>query len=111
MTQHTINNQLLENTQNLNDLWVHGFEKLKPCIYDYFQNVEEWPLQDIENETIQIEVFEFAYLNNDHRVVIRASPNYYGQAAFSDICIEMDESENYYLTDNGLIYGKVCNSL
>ncbi|CAB4444478.1 unnamed protein product [Rhizophagus irregularis] len=64
---------------------------------------------DIENEAIQIEVFEFAYLDNDHKVVIRASPNYYGQAVFLDVCIEMDESElNDYSTDNdGLCYAKV----
>jgi len=111
MTQHTINQIInqLKNTQDLNNLWIQGFEKLKTCIYDYFQDVEEWTLQDIENETIQIEVFEFAYLDNDNRIIIRASPNYYGQAAFSDVCIEMDESEqDDYLTDNGLYYAKVC---
>ncbi|CAB4480045.1 unnamed protein product [Rhizophagus irregularis] len=110
MTQHTINQIIdqLKNTQDLNDLWIHGFEKLKSCIYDYFQDVEEWTLQEIENETIQIEVFEFAYLDNDYKVVIRASPNYYGQTAFSDICVEMDESEqNDYLSDNGLCYAKI----
>ncbi|RGB22249.1 hypothetical protein C1646_776410 [Rhizophagus diaphanus] len=110
LTQHTINQVVdqLKNTQDLNNLWIHGFENLKSCIYDYFQDVEEWTLQEIENETIQIEVFEFAYLDNNHKVVIHASPNYYGQAVFSDVCVEMDESElNDYSTDNGLCYAKV----
>ena len=111
MTQHTINQVIdqLKNTQdNSNDLWICGFEKLKICIYDYFQDVEKWSLQDIENEIIQIEVFEFAYLDNDHKVVIRTSPNYYGQAVFSDVCVKMDESEqDDYSTDNGLCYAKV----
>ncbi|RGB28738.1 hypothetical protein C1646_767459 [Rhizophagus diaphanus] len=98
----------LKNTQDLIDLWIHGFEKLKSCIYDYFQDVEEWTLQEIENETIQIEVFEFAYLDNDYKIIIRASPNYYGQTAFSNICVEMDESkQNDYLSDNGLCYAKI----
>lgn len=108
MTQHTIDQIInqLKNTQNLNNLWMCGFEKLKSCIYDYFQDIEEWSLQDIENETIKINVFEFAYLDNN--VVIRATPNYYGQASFSDVCVEMDESEqDDYLTDNGLCYAKV----
>jgi len=54
-------------------------------------------------------LFEFAYLDNDnYRIIIRATPNYYGQAAFSDVCVEMDESEyDDYLTDNGLCYAKV----
>jgi len=73
MTQHTINQIInqLKNTQKLNNnLWIRGFENLKSCIYDYFQDIEEWPLQDIENETIQIDVFEFAYLDNNHKIVI-----------------------------------------
>ncbi|CAG8724115.1 31763_t:CDS:1, partial [Racocetra persica] len=62
---------------------------------------------DIKNKTISIKVFDFAYLDNDDRVIIHASPNYYNQAAFSDICIEMDELEQEnYLMDNGLCYAK-----
>ncbi|CAB5391216.1 unnamed protein product [Rhizophagus irregularis] len=125
--KHHINKQM--------QLILRGFEKLKSCIYDYFQNIEEWSIQDIENETIKINVSEFAYLDNsqDHIIItgrkvknqasishrlmpdfslfdlcIRATPNYYGQACFSDICVEMDESEqDDYLTDNGLCYAKV----
>ncbi|RGB27854.1 hypothetical protein C1646_768527 [Rhizophagus diaphanus] len=76
----------IRNNQNLNNLlWLRDFEKLKSCIYDYFQDIEKWSIQDIENETIKINV------------------NY-----FSDVCIEMDESEqNDYLTDNDLCYAKV----
>ena len=114
ITQYTINQVLdqLKNTQDSslnNNLWILGFEKLKLCIYDYFQDVETWSKQDIENDEIQIEVFEFAYLDNeDHKIIIRASPNYYGQAVFSDVCVEMDESEqDDYSTDNGLCYVKV----
>lgn len=110
MTQHTIDQIIdqLKNTQDLNNLWVRGFEKLKSCIYDYLQDIEKWSLRDIENETVWIEVFEYAYLDNNRRIVVRASPNYYGKAAFSDVCIEMDESEqDDYLTDNGLCYAKV----
>jgi hypothetical protein len=110
MTQHTINQIIdqLKNTQDLNNLWMCGFEKLKFCIYDYLQDIEEWSLQDVEHETVWIEVFESAYLDNDHKIIIRATPNYYGQAAFSDVCIEMDKSEqDDYLTDNGLCYAKV----
>ncbi|PKY54771.1 hypothetical protein RhiirA4_473765, partial [Rhizophagus irregularis] len=42
LTQHTINQVVdqLKNTQELNNLWIHGFENLKSCIYDYFQDVE-----------------------------------------------------------------------
>ncbi|GES82464.1 hypothetical protein GLOIN_2v1488090 [Rhizophagus clarus] len=92
LTQHTIDQVIdqLKNTQNLNNLWINGFEKLKSCIYDYFQDIEEWSIQDIENETIKINVCEFAYLNNN--VIVRATPNYYGQASFSDVCIEMESS-------------------
>jgi hypothetical protein len=111
MTQHTIDRIInqLANVQNLNKLWICGFKQLKPCIYDYLQNIENWSLQDIDNETVQIEVFEFAYLDNDNRMVVRASSNYYGQAAFSDVCVEMDKAEqDDYLTDNGLCYAKVC---
>ncbi|GES84109.1 hypothetical protein GLOIN_2v1783703 [Rhizophagus clarus] len=107
LTQHTIDQVIdqLKNTQNLNNLWINGFEKLKSCIYDYFQDIEEWSIQDIENETIKINVCEFAYLDNN--IIIRATPNYYGQASFSDVCVEMDESEQGdYLTDNGLCYAK-----
>ncbi|CAG8819056.1 329_t:CDS:1, partial [Racocetra fulgida] len=54
------------------------------------------------NETILIEVFEFAYLESSDKVVICASSDYYRQAVFSDICIKIDESEqDDYLTDNG----------
>ena len=37
MTQHTINQIIdqLKNTQDLNNLWMCGFKKLKSCIYDY----------------------------------------------------------------------------
>jgi hypothetical protein len=111
MTQHTIDQIIrqLANIPNLNILWMRGFEQLKHCIYDYFQDIEDWSLHDIKNETVQIEVFEFAYLSNDHKLVIRASPDYYGKAAFSDVCVEMDKSEqDDYLTDNGLCYAKVC---
>ncbi|EXX52082.1 hypothetical protein RirG_256180 [Rhizophagus irregularis DAOM 197198w] len=123
LTQHTIDQFIdqIRNNQNLNNLlWLRGFEKLKSCIYDYFQDIEEWSIQDIENETIKINVSEFAYLDNSqdhiiitgrkvknqasisHRLVpdfslfdlcIRATPNYYGQACFSDVCVEMNESE------------------
>ncbi|PKK55977.1 hypothetical protein RhiirC2_801032 [Rhizophagus irregularis] len=112
LTQHTIDQFIdqIRNNQNLNNLlWLRGFEKLKSCIYDYFQDIEEWSIQDIENETIKINVSEFAYLDNsqDH-IIIRVTPNYYGQACFSDVCVEMDESEqDDYLTDNGLCYAKV----
>ena len=87
---------------------MRDFENLKACIYDYFQDVEEWTLQEIENETIQIDIFEYAYLDNNNKIIIRASPNYYGKAIFSDVCIEMDKAEQGdYLTDNGLCYAKV----
>ncbi|CAG8543569.1 15697_t:CDS:2 [Funneliformis caledonium] len=56
-------------------------------------NVKNWLLQDIDNEMVQIEVFKFAYLDKNNRVVVRASPNYYEQAAFFDVCVEMDKSE------------------
>jgi hypothetical protein len=108
MTQHTIDQTInqLRNTSNLNNLWMRGFENLKSCIYEHFQDIEEWTLQDIENEIIQIDVFEFAHLDN-HKI-IRASPNYYGQASFSDVCVEIGElGQNNYLTDNGLCYAKV----
>lgn len=110
MTQHTIEQIInqLKNEQNSNNLWICGFEKLKSCIYDYLQDIEQWSLQDIEKETVWIEVFEFAYLDNNDKIVIRASPHYYGQAVFSDVCVEMDESEqDDYWTDNGLCYAKV----
>ncbi|CAI2182739.1 15776_t:CDS:2, partial [Funneliformis geosporum] len=69
-------------------------------LYDHL-NVEGRSLQDIENETIQIKVIEFAYLNINHKVIIYITSDYFRQVAFSDICIEMDESEqNDYLTDN-----------
>ncbi|CAG8517508.1 19993_t:CDS:2 [Racocetra persica] len=88
---------------------MRGFEKLEDCIYDYLQSIENWSLQDIMNETISIEVFEFAYLDNEYKMTIYVSPNYHGQVAFSDVCVEMDESEhNDYLTDNGLCYAKKC---
>ncbi|CAG8664635.1 4453_t:CDS:2, partial [Rhizophagus irregularis] len=57
LTQHTIDQFIdqIRNNQNLNNLlWLRGFEKLKSCIYDYFQDIEEWSIQDIENETIKI---------------------------------------------------------
>ncbi|CAG8756932.1 27501_t:CDS:2 [Gigaspora margarita] len=64
---------------------------------------QNWTLQNIENEPVFIEIFDFTYLNNNYKVVIHASSNYYSQGAFSDICIEMDKSEeNDYLTDDGL---------
>ncbi|CAB5345933.1 unnamed protein product [Rhizophagus irregularis] len=112
LTQHTIDQFIdqIRNNQNLNNLlWLRSFEKLKSCIYDYFQDIEEWSIQDIENETIKINVSEFAYLDNSqNHIIICATPNYYGQACFSDVCIEMDESEqDDYLTDNGLCYAKV----
>ncbi|PKB94531.1 hypothetical protein RhiirA5_438560 [Rhizophagus irregularis] len=59
LTQHTIDQFIdqIRNNQNLNNLlWLRGFEKLKSCIYDYFQDIEEWSIQDIENETIKINV-------------------------------------------------------
>ena len=111
MMQHTINqfiNQLEDDIQK-NNLWICGLKKLKSCISNYLQNIEKWSLQKIKNEIIWIELFEFAYLDNeDHKIIIRASPNYYGQAVFSDVCVEMDESEqDDYSTDNGLCYVKV----
>ncbi|GES89528.1 hypothetical protein GLOIN_2v1487802 [Rhizophagus clarus] len=85
---------------------LYDFEKLKSCICGYFQDIEEWSIQDIENKTIKINVCEFAYLNNN--VIICATLNYYGQASFSDVCVKMDESEQGdYLTDNGLCYAKI----
>ena len=111
MTQHTINQVLdqLKNAQDLNCLWIRGFENLKSCIYDYLQDIEQWSLQDIEKETVWIEVFEYAYLdNNNDKIIIRTFPNYYGQAIFSDVCVEMDESEqDDYWADNGTCYAKV----
>ncbi|CAG8621007.1 19495_t:CDS:2, partial [Racocetra persica] len=78
------------------------------CIHDYLQNIEHWSSQEIENEAVLIEVFEFAYLDNDYKVTIHASSNYYGQAVFSNVCVEMDKSEqDNYLTDNGLCYAKI----
>ena len=76
ITQHTIDQIIrqLANIPNLNILWMRSFEQLKYCIYDYFQDIEDWSLHDIKNKTVQIEVFEFAYLSNDHKLVIRASP-------------------------------------
>ncbi|CAG8520749.1 3416_t:CDS:1 [Racocetra fulgida] len=109
MTQYTID-QIIDQltTSHLDDLWVHGIRQLKSCIHDYFLNIENWSLQDIENETVLIEVFKHAYLDNDNKIIIRASSNYHGCEAFSDVCIEMDESEqNDYLTDGGLCYAKV----
>ncbi|CAG8658033.1 1940_t:CDS:2, partial [Scutellospora calospora] len=108
MTQHTIDkviNQLA--TPNLDNLLTRGFGQLKHCIHDYLKNIENWSVEDIESETVLIETFEFAYLDNDYGVIIRASSDYYGQVAFSDISVEMDESEqNDYLTDNSLCYAK-----
>ncbi|KAF0496501.1 hypothetical protein F8M41_020944 [Gigaspora margarita] len=86
---------------------MHSIGQLKHSIYYYLRNIENWILQNIKNEIVFIEIFDFAYLNNDYKVVIRASSNYYGQGAFSDICVEMDKSEeNDYLTDDGLCYAK-----
>ncbi|CAB5362887.1 unnamed protein product [Rhizophagus irregularis] len=109
MTQHTIYQviQEIENTNNFNELWLYGFKNLKSCICDYFHDVEEWSSHDIESEVIEIKVFGSAYLENEHKIIIRASPNYYEQAAFSDVCVKMDESEqDDYLTDNGFCYAK-----
>ncbi|CAG8787283.1 28945_t:CDS:1, partial [Racocetra persica] len=59
--------------------------------------------QDIKNKTVFIEIFEFAYLENGYKVIIRASPNYHSQVVFSDVCVEMDKSEQEdYLMNNGL---------
>ncbi|RIB20125.1 hypothetical protein C2G38_2180083 [Gigaspora rosea] len=109
ITLHTIDQFIDQlDASNLDNLWMHGIEQLEHCIYDYLRNVENWTLQNIENETVFIETFDFAYLNNDYKVVIHASSNYYGQGAFSNVCVEMDKSEeNDYLTDDGLCYAKV----
>ncbi|CAG8646866.1 2985_t:CDS:2 [Gigaspora rosea] len=94
----------LANASNSERLWKHGFENFKYCIHDYLQSIKNWSSQDIEKEAISIEVFEFAYLDNDYKVTICASSNYYGQVAFSDVCVKMDESEqDDYLTDNGYV--------
>ncbi|CAG8549712.1 8705_t:CDS:2 [Dentiscutata erythropus] len=96
---------LLPNTDNL---WMCGFKQLKHCIYDYLQSIENWSLQNIKYNTVLIEVFDFAYLNNDDKIIIRASSSYHNQAIFSDICIEMDELEQEdYLMDNGLCYANI----
>ncbi|CAG8582324.1 8262_t:CDS:2, partial [Gigaspora rosea] len=97
--KHNINTQMQE--------IICGFKQLKHCIYDYFQSIENWSLQYIKNNTISIEVFDFAYLNNNNKA-IRASLNYHNQAIFSDVCVEMNELEqDDYLTDNGLCYAKI----
>ncbi|RIB26737.1 hypothetical protein C2G38_2029966 [Gigaspora rosea] len=107
MTQHTID-QVINQLQNADNSWINGFKQLKHCIYYYFLSIENWTSYDIKHENILIEVFDFAYFDNDNRVNIRAVSNYYNQAAFSDVCIEMDELEqNDYLTDNGMCYAKV----
>ncbi|CAG8603524.1 2192_t:CDS:2, partial [Gigaspora rosea] len=65
----------------------------------------------IKYENILIEVFDFAYLDNDNRVIICAVSNYYNQTAFSDICIEVDELEQKdYLTNNRMCYAKITSS-
>ncbi|CAG8605001.1 33176_t:CDS:2 [Gigaspora margarita] len=95
------------NLQNADNLWINGFKQLKHCIYDYFLSIENWTSYDIKHENILIKVFDFAYLDNDNRVIIRAVSNYYNQVAFSDVCIKIDELEqNDYLTDNGMCYAK-----
>ncbi|CAG8717218.1 11778_t:CDS:2, partial [Scutellospora calospora] len=107
MTQYTID-QVINQLSNADDLWIHSFKQLEHCIYDYFQNIESWTSHDIKNNTIWIEVFDFAYLDNDNRVIICASLNYHNQAAFSNVCIEMDELEqDDYLTDYGSCYAKI----
>ncbi|PKY51910.1 hypothetical protein RhiirA4_470751 [Rhizophagus irregularis] len=89
-------------------------EQETTCIYDYFQDVEEWTFQEIENETIQIDIFEYAYLlDNNNKIVICASPNYYGKAIFSDVCIEMDEVEqgDYLTNDDSSNYTNYINKI
>ncbi|KAF0551138.1 hypothetical protein F8M41_023556 [Gigaspora margarita] len=106
MILHTVD-QTINQLPNADNLWMCGFKQLKNCIYDYFQSIENWSLQNIKNNAILIEVFDFAYLNNDNKI-IRASLNYHNQAIFSDVCVEMNESEqDDYLTDNGLCYAKI----
>uniref|UniRef100_U9TB19 Uncharacterized protein n=1 Tax=Rhizophagus irregularis (strain DAOM 181602 / DAOM 197198 / MUCL 43194) TaxID=747089 RepID=U9TB19_RHIID len=93
--QHTIDQTInqLKNTSSSNNFWLCDFENLKACIYDYFQDVEEWTFQEIENETIQIDIFEYTYLlDNNNKIIIY-------------VCIEMDEAEQGdYLTNDGLCY-------
>ncbi|CAG8683496.1 19053_t:CDS:2, partial [Rhizophagus irregularis] len=89
--QHTIDQTInqLKNTSSSNNFWLCDFENLKACIYDYFQDVEEWTFQEIENETIQIDIFEYTYLlDNNNKIIIY-------------VCIEMDEAEQGdYLTND-----------
>ncbi|CAG8680900.1 9487_t:CDS:2, partial [Racocetra fulgida] len=85
-------------------VFKNGFDKFKQLTAAEYRDLMKI---DIENETILIKAFEHAYLDNDYKVIIRTSSSYYGQKAFSDVCVEMDESEqNDYLTDGGLCYTK-----
>ncbi|CAG8730247.1 15744_t:CDS:2, partial [Funneliformis caledonium] len=88
---------------------ICGLKKLKLAINDYLQNIEKWLLQKIENEIICIELFEIAYLDNDYGIIICITSDYYGQNAYSKVCVKIYELEhdNHYLTDNGLCYAKV----
>ncbi|KAF0413270.1 zn-finger domain-containing protein [Gigaspora margarita] len=81
----------------------------KKAIKQMTQHTIDQVINQLQNaNNLWINVFDFAYLDNDNKVIIRAVSNYYNQAAFSDVCIEMDELEqNDYLTDNGMCYAKV----
>ncbi|CAG8728703.1 7332_t:CDS:2, partial [Funneliformis caledonium] len=77
--------KLNENLCELYSLWIDMYIWSRQP--KYTENIKNWSLQDIDNETVQIEVFE--------------------QAAFSDVCVEIDKAEqDDYLTDNGLCYAK-----
>ncbi|PKY25677.1 hypothetical protein RhiirB3_440709 [Rhizophagus irregularis] len=101
--QHTIDQTInqLKNTSSSNNFWLCDFENLKACIYDYFQDVEEWTFQEIENETIQIDIFEYTYLlDNNNKIIIY-------------VCIEMDEAEqgDYLTNDDSSNYTNYINKI
>lgn len=85
---------------------LDGFNHFLTALSRFFNLLEEFTNNNMDNDTITIKWYSSAIISSSD--TIRANSNWYQQAVFDNISINMhsDEIENY-ITSDGMCFGKV----
>lgn len=88
---------------------LEAFNQFLIALNRFFNLLEEFANNDVNDEIITIKWYSSAVISSSD--TIQANSNWYKQAVFDNISINMhsDEIENY-ITNDGICYGKVLFS-
>jgi hypothetical protein len=85
---------------------LEAFNQFLTALSRFFNLLEDFTNNDVNDETITIKWYSSAVISSSD--TIRANSNWYQQAVFDNISINMNSDEiKNYITSDGMCFGKI----